>query len=83
MQVLKSRIFNNELVELDGRKYVNCKFVNCTFLYSGDRHILERCRFRGRKNYHFIEAAGRTVNLLAGLRLLKSGVKIRTDTRIL
>jgi hypothetical protein len=34
-------VYVNKTIQLDGKKYVNCEFRNCTFVYSGG----ESCEF--------------------------------------
>ena len=59
--------FTNTLVHLDGNEYVDCHFDDVRMVYSGgDLPAFERCHF-SRFQFHFRDAADRTVRLLQAM----------------
>jgi len=49
--------FRNQVVELDGKNFVDCKFVNVTFLYNGTMPIqFSNCTIAGVKGEYILQA---------------------------
>ena len=66
MTKFQDESFTGEVIDLDGRWFVNCKFVNCHLRYSGDAE----CRFENSQVadgnvWEFKGAALNTVKLLS------------------
>ncbi len=61
-----------EVVSLDDRNFINCKFANCTLYYSGADFALLNTRIENCK-VTLSGAAQRTVSLLGMLGLLNAG----------
>ncbi len=40
MQKVKNKTFENEDITIDEHEYINCRFVNCSFTYSGSPFAL-------------------------------------------
>jgi len=61
--LVKSKRFSGEDVVLDNIHFLDCKFVACRFIYSGDIYRLQKCEIR---NCQVVTrgAAARTVKLL-------------------
>jgi hypothetical protein len=63
----KDRLFEDQLVALDGTLFEGCHFRNCTLLYAGGSMPgFSDCAFEG-CGWQFEEAAGRTVMLLKAM----------------
>jgi hypothetical protein len=77
-QRIRSRVFRNQEVPLDGVEYSNCTFENVTFVYGGTGPTgLLNNTIRGTISLRLGSApvAG-TAAVLAGLRLLRSDVPL-------
>jgi len=68
MELVKSKIFQNETVTVDNKQFVDCDFVDTSLVYNGG--ILpkfDRCYFNG-VSLQFGDAAASTLRFLSGLR---------------
>ena len=45
MDRVEGKIFSNEIVQIDGKCFVNCSFDNCFFYYEGGRCEWENTSF--------------------------------------
>ncbi|HXC41635.1 MAG TPA: hypothetical protein VN667_22095 [Burkholderiales bacterium] len=60
--------FANQNIEADGKKFFDCEFTNCGFLYSGGTiPIFCRCKLSDDCYFEFADCAGNTINLLQTL----------------
>lgn len=39
VETIKNKTFKNELIEIDGKDYSQCKFINCTMKYSAEGYV--------------------------------------------
>lgn len=70
LEHIRDKTFENETVEIDGKRFTNCKFDGCSLLYAGgDVEFGLRCEVENCRP-HFTGPARRTVLLLHALRLL-------------
>ena len=64
MAEFESNVFENQTLHLDGHKYVNNTFKDCTLIYGGGPlHFNENKLFNVR--WEFIDSAARTLSLLS------------------
>lgn len=47
LEVVSNKEFHNEVINLSGKKYINCKFFNVTLNYNGGSYSLDRNEFFG------------------------------------
>jgi hypothetical protein len=64
-----SQVIENETIEIDGKRFVDCVLSNCVLEYSGGPVIFDRTRMRGCR-YVFFGEARRTVQFLQGTGLM-------------
>lgn len=69
MQTVQNRVFEGEVLTLDGTLYSDCTLNNCVLEYSGGPVAFERTKIRGCQ-YVFFGRARRTVHFLQGVGLL-------------
>lgn len=69
MEVITGRHIEGELVELDGRHFVDCILCNCVLEYGGGDVILERTQIRSCQ-HAFFGRARCTVNYLERMGLI-------------
>ena len=70
--------FKNERVVFDGKRYVGCKFVRCTLVYSGGDWSWDKCSFDD-CSFSFEGAAQRTLAFVKYLEVV-GGMKIQGQT---
>lgn len=67
MEIVKGGYFEGELVELDGRHFIDCTFTDCILKYSGgdvrfDTSTMSACRHvfygRARATLHYLQRVG-------------------------
>jgi hypothetical protein len=60
----ESRAFFSQTIDLDDKRFVGCKFTNCTLRYKGGQVEWDKnTAFIGCR-WHFLDAADRTVKVL-------------------
>jgi hypothetical protein len=65
--VVQDVAYENTVVAVDGRTFVNCTFTDVALLYAGGKlPIFEGCRFEGIQ-LQFDDAAASTIEYLAGM----------------
>jgi hypothetical protein len=70
LEHVRDKVFLNERVEVDGKRFTNCTFNGCELIYAGgDVEFGPRCRVENCRP-QFTGAARRTVLLLDSLGLL-------------
>lgn len=75
MQDFKNQIFRDQIVHIDGGRFTDCEFHNCTITYSGgEEPQLYNCKFVGEK-FRFEDAAMRTLSLLKAFASNGSGMQ--------
>jgi hypothetical protein len=63
----ENEVFEDQIIQLDGNKYIRCKFQRCTLQFGGLADVsLENCEFH-RSSWSFTEAAARTIQFMTGL----------------
>ena len=71
LPVVKGKTFKNQVVVLDGTRYEECNFADCTMVYSGGPADLSACVFTPNTRWDFQGSAALTIQTLqlAGFRL--------------
>jgi len=71
LPVVKGQTFRNKTVVLDGTRYEECNFAECTIVYSGGAADLSACVFTPNTKWDFRNSAALTIQTLrlAGWRL--------------
>lgn len=83
---VSGREFNDESIALDGKRFIDCSFSNCTLRYGGQAVIVETTSFRGCRFLFHSEAAS-TVQFLECFGLMTPGTDteysqiVQTDSR--
>jgi hypothetical protein len=73
MVEVRERSFGKEDVQTDGETFVGCIFEGTTLRYGGGPHPrFERCTLTG-VNWHFNDAALRTIQFLQGINASDGG----------
>lgn len=68
MERIENQTFRNEVVSVDGKRFVACVFDSCTLLYAGgDVPVFSQCRFI-EVSLQFTDSAVDTIKFLSGLR---------------
>jgi len=63
----ENKLYSGKSLVLDGKSFGNCKFKNCTLIYTGGNPPkLNGCSFDG-CNWQFDDAAARTLTYFSGL----------------
>lgn len=71
LETVFGKHFVNQVVMLDGRRYINCIFENCRLRWNGDAFVIDKCRFVGKSFYEFRhDVATTTIDLLNYSNLL-------------
>lgn len=69
MELLQGLTLRGRTLDLDGKKFVGCTFIDCVLQYSGGPVAFELSRFRGCR-YVFYGSARNTVHFLQEVGLL-------------
>lgn len=71
LPVIKGKTFKNQLVVLDGTRYEDCNFADCTIRYSGGPSDLSVCIFTPNTKWEILDQAAQVLQVLekVGFRL--------------
>lgn len=69
MIVIIDILFESETVQIDGKRFVSCSFVNCTLEYHGGNVVFDRTRMNG-CTHLFFGHARQTLHYLQGVGLM-------------
>jgi len=72
MQTIENQNDTGVTMTLDDKNFINCRFKNCTLLYSGGDYAWTNTTFENCP-INLAGSAQRTLNLLANFGLLKPG----------
>jgi hypothetical protein len=64
LPVTARRTFTREAVMLDGKRFEDCKFIECQIVYEGGPAEVSSCWFSPNTVWQFQGAAGMTMQLL-------------------
>jgi hypothetical protein len=72
MQIIENEVVSGKTIAIDEKHFVNCKYINCTVIYSGGdwswtNTTFENCRF------NLAGPAQKTATLLGHLGVLPQG----------
>ena len=75
MSVIEDKGFVNEVVDIDGKFFRRCSFINCSFVYSGaEGSGLQDCGFTPNPHLTLTGLAYRTALLLDTFGMLREGL---------
>lgn len=60
METIEDEYFDNQTVEMDGKRFIGCTFTNCRLLFAGGKVFWERSSFANCQ-LAFTDAAQRTL----------------------
>lgn len=66
LPTVTGQTFEKITIALDGTRFEECNFVECTIQYSGGFAEVDRCIFTANTQWKFLNAAARTIQLLKG-----------------
>lgn len=80
MEEIKGRTYSNdEVVDVDGMTFADCRFEKVTLRYGGGPHpAFTECDFSG-AGWHFSDGALRTIQLLQQINASPGGPKFVAD----
>lgn len=65
LEEVEDKVFGeNDVVILDGKRFVRCVFNGCHFVYGGGELAQHHCTISGKCDFDFVDAAHRTISLL-------------------
>jgi hypothetical protein len=64
LPITNGKTFRREIVVLDGRRFENCRFIECQIVYSGGPAEVSSCEFAPNTVWQFQGAAGMTMRLV-------------------
>jgi len=67
LPITAGKTFKNETVQIDGRRFENCKFIDCTIVYSGGPAEASFCEFAPNTVWAFQEPLGTSLKVLQQL----------------
>lgn len=72
LQRVSGRTIENQIVDMDGKHFLDCEILNCTLQYSGLPVLIESSRFSG-CNFQFAGQASLTLRFLECFELMPEG----------
>lgn len=64
LPVVSGKTFTRETVIIDGKRFENCRFIECTIIYSGGPSESSSCEFVGPTKWGFQNPAGLVLKVL-------------------
>ena len=64
LPVVSGKTFRGGTVVIDGKRFENCKFFECTLIYSGGPAEMSSCEFGPNLLWGFQEPIGTSLNVL-------------------
>lgn len=59
------KTFENEDVEIDNKRFIKCKFIDCRLIFSGGGlPLFDSCEFSGEPRFDFGDHAARTLQMI-------------------
>ena len=69
LEIIRNQTFSYQHVQLDGKSFVNCKFIYCRMIYSGHRKFdMIGSAYDTHCFIHFDDQASRIVDVIAAIR---------------
>lgn len=66
LPIISDVTFNHETIAIDGKRYENCKFIDCEIVYSGGLSEISACEFSPNTVWNFQGAAATILQVLQG-----------------
>ena len=64
---IENKIYNHDLIQIDGKRFIECTFNNCTFEYTGiENPGFENCTLND-CSWRFADAAEKTINFMRAI----------------
>jgi hypothetical protein len=64
LPVISKQTFTRQFIKLDGRRFENCRFIECQIVYSGGPVEISSCEFSPDTVWQFQGYAGMTMQVL-------------------
>jgi hypothetical protein len=64
LPITSGKTFTRETIRIDGHRFENCKFVECTLIYEGGPAEASACEFSPKMAWQLQGAAGMTIQTL-------------------